>query len=92
MAAFVVLRHPVTILVTVKKGNNRQEISTRLEFRLQDHRLAGRPKNLKADYTTKHNTHQVRITKKYDQGGLGGKAEYTPRTNVHKGLTYTKAE
>ena len=35
---------------------------TRLDCILQDHRLAGKQKNLKAEYTPKPNIHQGRIT------------------------------
>ena len=37
-------------------------LGTRLECRVRDHRPAGWPKNLKAEYTTKPYIHQGRIT------------------------------
>ena len=53
----------------VKKGENRLQkrltsshVGTKQECRLRDHRPAGRPKNLKAEYTPKPNMYQDRIT------------------------------
>ena len=38
-----------------QRKRERKKTGTRLECRLQDHRLAGRQKNLKAEYTPKPN-------------------------------------